>query len=45
MWTVLWTALALGVMAGIFAVCVAMVVIGIRLYENAVARRRERRPA
>ena len=45
MWTALWTVLAVGVMVGIFAACVVLVVIGIRLYEHHAEKLRQRRLA
>ena len=41
----IWTALAVVAMAGIFAVCVITVAAGIRVLENALAKRRGQPPA
>jgi len=38
--TAVWTVLAVGVMVGIFGGCVVAVVVGVRLLEGVVARRR-----
>ena len=38
--TALWTVLAVGGMVGMFAACVVAVVVGIRVVESAVAKRR-----
>ena len=37
--TVIWTTFAAAAMVGIFAVCVLVVVIGVRWFERAAARR------
>jgi hypothetical protein len=42
MLTALWTVFAVAVMAGVFAGCVIVVTIGIRLFENWLARRQQK---
>jgi hypothetical protein len=37
-----WWVLAIGAMVGMFAVCVVVVAVGLRVFENALARRRQR---
>ena len=41
--TAVWTVFAVGAMVGIFAGCVVAVVVGVRVLEGAVARRRAKR--
>jgi len=43
--TAIWTILALGAMVGIFGACIVAIVVGVRLLEGVVARRRDRRTA
>ena len=43
--TAVWTVFAVGAMVGIFAGCVVAVVVGVRLLEGALAKRRARRAA
>jgi hypothetical protein len=43
--TAIWTVLAVGVMVGMFAGCVIAVAVGVRVLENALARRRAKRAA
>ena len=38
--TVVWTGFAIAAMAGMFAACVVAVVVGVRVLENALAKRR-----
>ncbi|MGZ5165760.1 MAG: hypothetical protein ACXWCQ_35140 [Burkholderiales bacterium] len=38
--TAIWTVFAVGAMVGIFAACVIVVVAGVRVFENARAKRR-----
>jgi preprotein translocase subunit SecD len=40
--TVVWTVFAVGIMIGIFASCVVVVVAGTRFLENALTQRRQR---
>ena len=40
--TAVWTVLAVTAMVAIFGACVAAVVVGVRILENALARRREK---
>jgi hypothetical protein len=40
--TAVWTAFAVAGMAGIFATCVVAVVVGVRVLENALAKRRNK---
>jgi hypothetical protein len=39
--TAVWTVLAIGAMAGMFAACILAVTVGVRLLENMLARRRQ----
>lgn len=39
---VVWWILAIGAMVGMFAACVIVVAVGLRLFENAIARRQHR---
>ncbi|MBL0143358.1 MAG: hypothetical protein IPP91_14925 [Betaproteobacteria bacterium] len=39
--TAIWTVLAVGALGGIFATCVVVVVAGVRMLENALAKRRQ----
>lgn len=41
----IWMVLAVTTMIGIFAVCVAVVVVGIRVFERTLAKHRDRRAA
>lgn len=43
--TAVWTVFAVGAMVGIFAACVVAVVVGVRLLERIVVKRREKRAA
>jgi hypothetical protein len=40
--TAVWTVLAVGAMVGIFAACVGAVVIGVRMLERSLAKRRKK---
>jgi hypothetical protein len=37
-----WWVIAVGAMVGMFAACVILVAVGVRMLENALARRRQR---
>jgi hypothetical protein len=41
----IWMVLAVATMVGIFAACVVVVVAGVRVLENALAKHREKRTA
>ena len=43
--TTVWTVFAVGAMVGIFAACVVAVVVGVRLLEHLVVKRRQKRTA
>ncbi len=43
--TAVWTVFAVGAMIGIFAGCVVAVVIGVRVLEHLLAKRRQHRAA
>lgn len=40
--TAVWWVVAVGAMVGMFAACVLLVAVGVRVLENALARRRQR---
>jgi hypothetical protein len=42
--TTIWTIFAIATMVAIFATCVAVVAAGVRLFENALSKRRTNRP-
>jgi hypothetical protein len=43
--TAIWTVLAVAALGGIFATCVVVVAAGVRVLENALARRRQKSAA
>jgi hypothetical protein len=42
MLTAIWMVLAIGAMVGMFAACVIVVAVAVRMLENALAKRRQR---
>jgi small basic protein len=40
--TAVWWVVAVGAMVGLFAACVILVAVGVRVLENVLARRRQR---